>query len=113
MKRLYSIAMLIAILLLPLTPANASSTTARVLTVRVSAITTGIRVSVELASATTGCSYAGWYSYEYLNSAPGPGQIWTAILLAAQARGASVTVTGTASCDQYQIETINYIDSLE
>ena len=95
------------------TAASASFNTARVVTIRVNTTTNGsVRVSLELASVSTNCT-GSWYSYEYSNSAPGSGPVWTSILLAAQARQREVAVQGNGNCDPHSIETVTYIDSLD
>jgi hypothetical protein len=116
MKRLNLGLMLVTTLLSVMTPANASTNTTRIVTLRISPslnISGGVRVSVGIASATAGCANPTWYAYEYSNSAPGPGPVWTALLMAAQARQKAVTIVGTGSCDPQAIETIYYIDGPE
>jgi hypothetical protein len=61
-----------------------------------------LRVSIQIPSGPTSCGNATWYAYEY--NGTGIGGVWTATLLAAQASGRSVLITGTGTCDQFAVE---------
>ena len=62
-----------------------------------------------LISGSSSCSNSGWYAVELPDSSA-TAKAWIAALLAAQARGANVTIAGNGVCDAYGIEGIWYID---
>lgn len=91
----------------------ASTYTGPVLAVQIQAslITPGtVRIGVQI-SGSTACANTAWYSAEFPDSS-GSGKAWIAALLAAQARGANVTIGGTGTCDGYSVESIYYINAL-
>jgi hypothetical protein len=99
--------------LLPFTSVHASTYVGQILAIRTEASHTTantIRIGVQV-SGTTVCSNNVWYAAE-LPDASAVGKAWIATLLAAQARGASVSIGGTATCDPYGIEGILYLDAL-
>ena len=72
--------------------------------------TNSIRFGI-LVSGTTACSSSGWYGVD-LPDTSATVKAWMAILLAAQSRGANVSIGGTGVCDVYGAEGISYIDAV-
>ncbi len=64
-----------------------------------------------LVSGTTACSSSGWYGVDMPDTSA-TAKAWMAILLAAQSRGANVTIGGTGVCDAHGAEGISYIDAV-
>lgn len=96
-----------------LTSAHASNYTGQVLMIQIQAshdVANTVRIGAQI-SGTTSCGNNVWYSAEFLDGST-LGKAWIATLLAAQARGANVTIGGTGTCDAYAIETISYINAL-
>jgi len=69
-----------------------------------------IRVGIEVTSNATGCGNAIWYAYEY--NGTGVGAVWIASLLAAQAGGRQVTISGNNACDGWVMERVTGISML-
>lgn len=108
MKRLF----VAAILSCAAAFAQASEFSGTVLAVRTnpSQVTPGnVRVSIQ-TSATTGCATGGWYAFDRPGDATQ--QSWSAILQAAVAQNGRVHIAGTGACDNYQVETVSFIDLL-
>jgi len=90
--------------------ATASSFTGAIqgIIVQPSPYTSGnVRVSVHITTGTTACSNTSWYAYEYSPTTGSIGQIWTAYLLAAQTLAQMVTINGTGTSDQANVEVLS------
>lgn len=98
--------------LLTASMAFASTNSGTIQVLRVNDVSTGTpRVSVKLSPNQNTSCLAGFYAYN--NAVTGIGRLRTDGLLAAYQSGKRVTIVGTGICDQFGIETINYIDFLQ
>ena len=109
--------LLTTLLVMATCAADASTMTTQITDLRFSSSsisTANSRVSIKISGTTSCSSNPGWYSYEYPDSGPGAalGKAWTAALLAALSDGASVTIFGTGTCDNFGIEVVSFIDAL-
>jgi hypothetical protein len=69
-----------------------------------------LRVGIEVTASATGCGNSIWYAFEYNGS--GVGAVWIASLLAAQAGGRQVTISGNNACDGWAMEGVAGISML-
>jgi hypothetical protein len=88
--------------------AYASTVTGTVQTIRVN---TGsgnvVRVSIEMLGDTA-CPFNGWYAFEQADS--GVGKLWTDLAMTASQSGKQLIITGTDTCDIWQVEGVANID---
>lgn len=111
-KKKYTIGGLVGSFVLLTAPmAFASTNSGRIQSLRLDNVATGTpRVGFTLTpSPNTSCPIPG---YAYNNAITGIGRLFTDGLLAAYKSGQPVSITGTGTCDQFGIETIEYIDLL-
>jgi hypothetical protein len=87
--------------------AHASTGSGQIVALRLSTGVSPARVSVRMPGNTS-CGNNGWYAFESADT--GLGKVWQDALLAAHMNARPVTIVGTGTCDQFQVEKINYID---
>lgn len=89
--------------------AFATTVTGSIEAVRFNSGVTPARVSI-LMRNDTACGNHGWYAYESADA--GLGKVTTEGILAAYAQDKPVTVVGTDTCDEFDVEQVGYIDLL-
>jgi hypothetical protein len=92
------------------TEASASTLSGPVITVRAnegSGGASGARVSIQMAG-TTDCPTSGWYAFE--NADSGVRKIWTDLATTALQTGRQLTITGSGTCDQFNVEGVTDMD---
>lgn len=87
----------------------ATTVTGSIEAVRFNSGVTPARVSI-LMRNDTACGNDGWYAYE--SADVGLGEVTTEGILVAYAQDKPITVVGTDTCDEFDVEQVEYVELL-